>query len=95
MLRAASGLANFSAPPAIGSGTPNTGSFTTLVTTGAAVFGGAVRSAGYTVATMPAGVLGMRAYVTDALAPAYLALAVGGGSIVTPVFYNGSQWVTA
>ena len=31
-----------------------------------------VISPGYTVATLPAGVIGMRAYVTDALAPIYL-----------------------
>jgi len=48
---------------------------------------------GYTVATLPAGVVGMTAYVTDALAPTFLATVVGGGSVVTPVFYNGSNWV--
>lgn len=48
---------------------------------------------GYTVATLPAGVQGDVAYVTDALAPAYLTTVVGGGAIVTPVFYDGTNWV--
>ena len=94
MLRAASGLANFAAPPAIGSGTPNAGSFTSLVTTGAVTFGGTVRSGGYTVATLPAGSQGVRTFVTDALAPAFLAAVVGGGTAISPVFHNGTQWVT-
>lgn len=47
----------------------------------------------YTVATLPAGVRGDCAYVTDALAPAFLAVIVGGGAVVTPVFYNGANWV--
>ena len=48
---------------------------------------------GYTVATLPAGVQGMRAYVTDALAPAFLVALVGGGAVVTPSFYNGAAWI--
>lgn len=48
---------------------------------------------GYTVATLPAGTVGMTAYVTDALAPTFLSVVVGGGAITTPVFYNGSNWV--
>jgi len=49
----------------------------------------------YTVATLPTtGVVsGTYATVSDALAPSYLVTIVGGGSIVTPVFYNGSVWV--
>lgn len=47
----------------------------------------------YTVATLPTGTTGMTAYVTDALAPSYLVAVVGGGSIVTPVFYNGTNWI--
>lgn len=54
-----------------------------------------VRFKGYTVATLPAGTIGDNAYVTDALAPTFLATVVGGGAIVTPVFYNGSAWVGA
>ena len=53
-----------------------------------------VRLKGYTVATLPAGVVGDMAYVTDALAPAYGVAVVGGGAVVTPVFYNGTAWTT-
>jgi len=50
----------------------------------------------YTVATLPAGAAAKQgdiAYVTDAASPNYLAPVVGGGSVVTPVFYNGTAWV--
>ena len=47
----------------------------------------------YTVATLPAGVRGDIAYVTDGLLPAFLTAIVGGGAVVTPVFYNGAAWV--
>lgn len=33
------------------------------------------------------------AIVTDALAPSYMVAIVGGGSVVCPVFWNGSGWV--
>ena len=49
---------------------------------------------GYTVATLPTGVTGMTAYVTDATAPTYNAALVGGGAVVVPVFYNGAAWVS-
>lgn len=52
-----------------------------------------MRLRGYTVATLPAGVVGMFAYVTDALAPTFLGTIVGGGLVTTPVFYNGTNWV--
>jgi hypothetical protein len=48
----------------------------------------------YTVATLPAGTQGDTAYVTDAVAPTYLGTLTGGGTVVTPVFYNGSAWVS-
>lgn len=48
---------------------------------------------GSTVAGLPAGVIGMRSYVTDALAPAFGAAVVGGGAVVIPVFYNGAAWI--
>ncbi len=50
-------------------------------------------STGYTVATLPAGTIGDNAYVTDALAPTYMMTIVGGGAVVQPVFYNGTNWV--
>lgn len=54
-----------------------------------------VRFKGYTVATLPAGTAGDNAYVTDALAPTFLATVVGGGAIKTPVFYDGTNWIGA
>src|SRR5579884_3280886 len=48
----------------------------------------------YTVATLPAAPgQGARAYVTDAVAPTFLGALTGGGTVVTPVFYNGTAWV--
>lgn len=65
----------------------------TMGITGVTTLGAPVILKAYTVATLPAGTIGMVAYVTDALAPAFLATVVGGGAIVTPVFYNGSNWI--
>lgn len=49
---------------------------------------------GYTVGALPAaGTAGRRAYVTDATAPTFLGTLTGGGSVVCPVFDNGSAWV--
>jgi len=48
---------------------------------------------GFTVATLPAGTIGMRTYVTDALAPTFLGILVGGGAVKAPAFYNGTAWV--
>jgi hypothetical protein len=56
-------------------------------------FIGTISTSGYTVATLPAGTIGMQAYVTDALLPSFLATVTGGGAVVTPVFYNGTNWV--
>lgn len=47
----------------------------------------------YTVATLPTGTVGDTAYVTDATAPTYLGTLTGGGTVITPVFYNGTAWV--
>jgi hypothetical protein len=52
-----------------------------------------VKTSGYTVATLPAGAIGMRAYVTDATAPTWLGSLTGGGAVKCPVFYNGTAWV--
>lgn len=46
----------------------------------------------YTVATLPTAVLGSTAVVTDATAPTYLGTLVGGGSVICPVWYNGTSW---
>jgi len=56
---------------------------------------GVVSTSGYTVATLPAGTVGDRAYVTDALAPAYGVAVAGGGAVTIPVFYNGAAWICA
>jgi len=56
---------------------------------------GVVITNGYTVATLPSGVVGMRAYVTNALAPSYGVAVAGGGATTIPVFYNGTAWICA
>lgn len=63
--------------------------------TGGSIAGVTLNTVGYTVATLPAGTVGQRAYVTDALTPTFLGAAVGGGSVVCPVFRNATTWVTA
>jgi len=45
----------------------------------------------YTVATLPTGIQGAMAYVTDASAPAYNTTVVGGGSSVVSVFFDGTS----
>lgn len=65
----------------------------TITMNGKTVFTNTARLQGYTVATLPAGTQGDMAYVTDALAPTFLATIVGGGAVVTPVFHNGTNWV--
>ena len=56
--------------------------------------GGNGLGAAYTVATLPAAsTQGRRSWVTDALAPVFLAAPVGGGAVVCPVFDNGAAWV--
>ena len=48
---------------------------------------------GYTVSTLPAcTVAGTSAYVTDALSPTWNGALTGGGSVVVPVFCNGTTW---
>lgn len=50
----------------------------------------------YTVSTLPTptGTASRFAIVTDATAPTYLGTLTGGGSVVCPVFYNGTSWVS-
>ena len=55
---------------------------------------GVVRLKNYTVVTLPTGVEGDTAYVTDATAPTYLGTLTGGGSVKCPVFFNGTAWVS-
>jgi hypothetical protein len=53
---------------------------------------------GYTVATLPAGVTGRRAHVTDSNVAAsgnFGTTVAGGGANIVPVFYNGTNWIIA
>ena len=54
---------------------------------------GSISTVGTTVAGLPAGVVGDRGHVTDALAPAFGSAVVGGGAVVIPVFRNATVWV--
>lgn len=72
-----------------------TGTALSTFFTNKVVLGNTITLAPYTFATLPAAPLaGQKAYIIDALAPVYLAPAVGGGLIFCPVFYNGVNWVT-
>lgn len=66
----------------------------TLLVSSTVKAGATIRLKNYTVATLPTGVQGDTAYVTDATAPTYLGTLTGGGSVVCPVFYNGTAWVS-
>ena len=46
----------------------------------------------YTVATLPSGLQGMRAFVSDANTSIFYSVAAGGGSFMVPVYYTGSEW---
>jgi hypothetical protein len=57
---------------------------------------GTVQTGGYTFSTLPTPTQGMRTFITDgADVPLFMANAAGGGSTVTPVFYNGTNWINA
>lgn len=80
-----------------GTGTTST-TFVNLATNVTGVLpvanGGTGAGVAYTVATLPTPpVQGRRAWVTDALAPAFGAAVVGGGAVVIPVFDNGTAWI--
>lgn len=85
--------------PIAGTNATITNSMALWVQGGTSRFGGNIildstlRLKNYTVATLPAGVQGDKAFVTDALAPTYLVTVAGGGTVVTEVFYNGTNWV--
>ena len=65
-----------------------------IVGTVAVANGGTGMAAGYTVATLPtAGTKGRRSWVNDALAPTFGAAPTGGGTVVIPVFDNGTIWI--
>jgi hypothetical protein len=56
---------------------------------------GITKSTNYTVATLPSAStsgVGARAFVTDALAPAFGVTVVTGGAVPVPVFSDGTNW---
>lgn len=68
------------------------------VAAGPSNFGGPVVLPKYTVATLPSTVAtgmvqGATAVATDLLAPTFLGIVAGGGSTVSSVLYNGTNWV--
>lgn len=73
-------------------GTSSPASRVTFDTLGASNFKGPVVLKGYTVAGLPAGVLGATAFVTDAVACTFLTTVTGGGAVNCPVFYDGTTW---
>ena len=54
---------------------------------------GILTAIGSTVAALPTGVVGQRAYVTDASSPVFGSAVVGGGAVVIPVFRNATVWI--
>lgn len=90
-----------SGAPVAGTNATITNSYSLWVQGGTSKFDGVisagaqVRLKGYTVATLPAGTQGDTAFVIDALAPVFLTAIVGGGAVVSPVFYDGTNWVAA
>lgn len=51
-----------------------------------------LRLPSYTVAALPAGVAGDRAFVTNALNPTFGSAVAGGGAVTVPVYYTGAAW---
>ena len=47
----------------------------------------------FTVATLPTGVEGMRAGVSDATATTFASIVTGGGTNHVPVYHNGTNWI--
>ena len=73
--------------------TDGTTRLTIGATTGNVTLTAPITLKGYTVATLPTGVQGHKAFVTDALGPTYLVAVVAGGAVITEVFHNGTAWV--
>lgn len=72
--------------------TATAGTNTTQIATTAFVQANKNKLVGYTVATLPTGTIGDMAYVTDASGFTYNSIVVGGGSGITPVFFDGTNW---
>lgn len=57
-------------------------------------YGGTGTAGGYTVGTLPTvGTVGRRAWVTNALLPTFGSIVTAGGSVIIPVFDNGTNWI--
>ncbi len=56
-------------------------------------FVGIALTSGFTVSTLPNGIVGQRAYVTDASSPTFGSAVSGGGAVVIPVFRNATAWI--
>ena len=59
---------------------------------------GTIVSGSYTVAALPTGVTGARAYVIDSNVVAagnFGTTVVTGGANIVPVFYDGTNWIIA
>lgn len=81
-----------------------TGTTSTSTSTGTLVVNGGVGISGamyvgsyiysnvYTVATLPTGTIGMRAFVSDANATTFASVVAGGGANGVPVYSDGTNW---
>ena len=89
------GRMGFSSVGAVHGNSANDTYFTRGAIAGAMNVNGTISTAGYTVAGLPAGVTGKRAYVTDQLTscPVLSGTFTGGGAVVCSAFYNGTSWV--
>ena len=61
----------------------------------ASFLAGPVKLASFTVAALPAAATvgaNARAFVTDGLAPTFMATVAGGGAVLTPVYSDGANW---
>lgn len=76
-------------------GGTTTSAISVPITSGAVTFGQTIKLGTiYTVATLPTGSEGMVSAVNDALAPTFLGTLTGGGTVHTPVYHNGTAWVS-
>lgn len=61
----------------------------------ASFLAGPIKLASFTVAGLPAAATvgaNARAFVTDGLAPTFMATVAGGGAVLTPVYSDGANW---
>lgn len=73
-----------------------------FTSTGAATFASSVsmgaltattiKTVVYTIATLPTGTVGMRAFVSDANATTFASVVAGGGANGVPVYHDGTNW---